>query len=82
MEFLDLFALLILIVLVATVLGVALLLGYLPGHIARHRSHPQADAVNICGRIGLLTGGLLLPIAFVWAYLNFPGATRNGGNTK
>ncbi|MFG0265818.1 MAG: DUF3302 domain-containing protein [Rhodopirellula sp. JB055] len=69
---LDWFALFILIVLLATAVGGALLLGYLPGKIARQRSHPQAEAVSVCGWIGLLSGGLLLPIAYVWAYWQFP----------
>ena len=68
MDLLSLFALLILIVLGLTAVGVVLLLGYLPGHIARERSHPQADAVGVCGWVGLLTGGILLPVAYVWAY--------------
>lgn len=69
---LDYFALLILIVLAATAIGVVLLLGYMPGRIARDRDHPQADAVSVCGWIGLLSGGLLLPVAYVWAYWRTP----------
>lgn len=66
---LDAFALLVLIVLGTSVLGVILLLGYLPGHIARQRAHSQAEAVSMCGWLGLCTGGLLLPIAFIWAFM-------------
>lgn len=65
MELLDFFALFILIVLLATAVGGALLLGYLPGGIARQRSHPQAAAVSVCGWFGPLTGGLLLPVAYI-----------------
>ncbi|XIA66279.1 DUF3302 domain-containing protein [Bradyrhizobium sp. TZ2] len=43
-------------------------LGGLPGAIARARNHPQADAINICGWLGLLTL-VLWPLALVWAYL-------------
>ncbi|MGY0575588.1 DUF3302 domain-containing protein [Bradyrhizobium sp. RDM12] len=43
-------------------------LGGLPGAIARARNHPQADAINICGWMGLLTL-VLWPLALVWAYL-------------
>ena len=71
MDMLDYFALLILLVLFLTAAGGVLLLGYLPGKIARRRSHPQADAVNVCGWMGLLTLGILLPVAFVWAYWSF-----------
>jgi hypothetical protein len=43
-------------------------LGRLPGAIARARNHPQADAINICGWMGLFTL-VLWPLALVWAYL-------------
>lgn len=69
---LDYFALFILIVLAATALAGVLLLGYMPGRIAKQRAHPQAEAVGVCGWMGLLTGGLLLPVAYVWAYWRFP----------
>jgi hypothetical protein len=68
---LDWFALIILLVLAATVTMGALMLGYMPGRIAKQRAHPQAEAVNVCGWIGLLSGGLLLPVAYVWAFWRF-----------
>ena len=71
MDFLSLFALFVLVTIVSTGIGLALLLGYLPGRIARERDHPQAEAVNVCGWIGLLTAGVLLPVAYVWAYWKF-----------
>ncbi|WP_234683313.1 DUF3302 domain-containing protein [Bradyrhizobium monzae] len=43
-------------------------LGSLPGAIARSRNHPQADAIGICGWMGIITI-VLWPIAMVWAYL-------------
>lgn len=43
-------------------------LGGLPGQIARARNHPQADAISICGWMGILTL-VLWPLALVWAYL-------------
>jgi hypothetical protein len=43
-------------------------LGSLPGEIARSRNHPQAEAINICGWMGIITI-VLWPIAMVWAYL-------------
>lgn len=73
---LDWFALLILLVLAATIVIGVLMLGYFPGRIARQRNHPQAEAVGVCGWIGLLSGGLLLPVAYVWAFWRFPQTTR------
>src|SRR5262245_18061451 len=69
MELLDIFALLVLLTLAATVVGAALVLGWLPGHLAAKRGHPQAAAIRICGWLGLITLGILLPIAFIWAFL-------------
>ena len=77
MTFLDIFALIILIVLGATAVAVWAILGMLPGRIARQRNHPQADAVNACGWWGAITLGILTPIAFIWAYSN-PEATLTG----
>ena len=65
---LDYFALFVLIVLIATVIGVLVVLGMAPGKIARDRNHPQADAITVCGWMGVLTCGVLLPLAFIWAY--------------
>ncbi len=70
MGFLDLFALLILAVLAASLVGLWVLLGMMPGRIARKRGHPQAEAIAVCGWWGAVTLGLLSPIAYVWAYTN------------
>ena len=68
MTALDVFALIILFVLIVTAAGVWVVLGWLPGRIARQRKHPQAEAINVCGWWGAITLGLLMPIAFIWAY--------------
>lgn len=52
-------------------------LGSLPGDIARSRGHPQADAISICGWMGIITI-VLWPIALVWAHL-VPGRPIAGG---
>jgi len=72
MDLLDVFALIVLCVLVLSVVGGALVLGALPGKIAAQRGHPQAAAINVCGWLGLLTLGILWPIAFIWAYMQTP----------
>ena len=63
MTFLDVFALVVLLVLAAVAVWV--ILGMLPGKIAKQRNHPQPAAINVCGWWGVLTMGLLLPIAFI-----------------
>lgn len=65
---LDYFALLVLIVLLVSLIAGAVLLAAMPGRIARQRNHPQAEAIAVCGWWGLLTLGILLPLAYVWAY--------------
>lgn len=65
---LNYFALFILIVLIVFAIAVWVILGMAPGKIARSRNHPQAEAVNVCGWMGVLTMGVLCPLAFVWAY--------------
>lgn len=71
---LDLFALIVLIVLVLALLAIWVILGALPGRIARSRQHPQAQAIAVCGWWGVLTMGLLLPVAFIWAYTQPSGS--------
>jgi len=58
------------ILVVLGVIGAAILLelGGLPGQKARERGHPQADAINVLGWLGLLLGGAGWAVAMVWAY--------------
>jgi fatty acid desaturase len=65
---LQIFALIILITIAVTIVGVWIFLGMLPGQIAKKRNHPQADAINVCGWWGAITMGLLMPLAFIWAH--------------
>ena len=74
MSGLDIFALIILFVLIVAAVAVWVILGMLPGRIARARNHPQADAINMCGWWGALTMGLLMPLAFIWAYTRPAGS--------
>ena len=64
----------------AVIAGLALIvvLAALPGQIAKSRRHPQADAINICGWLGIPTG-ILWVVAIVWAYYRNPstGQTAN-----
>ena len=65
---LDIFAIVVLLVLLAAAIGVWVVLAMMPGRIARSRNHPQAAAVNVCGWWGAITMGVLMPLAFIWAY--------------
>ena len=65
---LDIIALIILIIVIASAVAIWAILGMMPGRIARQRNHPQAEAINVCGWWGVITMGLLLPLAWIWAY--------------
>ena len=51
------------------------LLHVLPQRIARRRRHPQLDAIKTLCLLSLVFGGLLWPIAWLWAYTK-PTAAR------
>jgi len=72
MSFIDLFAWIVLIVLVVSTVAVVISLAMLPGSIARRRNHPSAEAVNVAGWVTLFLGFALWPIALVWAYVDVP----------
>jgi CBS domain containing-hemolysin-like protein len=40
----------------------------LPEKIAHQRHHPQLDAIRVLCLLSLVFGGLLWPIAWIWAY--------------
>lgn len=46
------------------------ILGGMPGKIARERHHPQSEAINVAGWLGVITMGVLWPFALIWAYTN------------
>ncbi|UCH40582.1 MAG: DUF3302 domain-containing protein [Gammaproteobacteria bacterium] len=68
----DILALIVIAVLVAATIAIVVLLGNLPGKIARQRANPQADAITALGWVGIATLGLVWPIALVWAYWRSP----------
>ena len=69
---LDIFALIVIGVLIGFVIWLVVKLGPLPGNIAKQRGHPQAEAIQVLGWIGVITLGLAWPFALVCAY------TRSG----
>lgn len=68
MDGLSIFALAILIVLLVAVIAIWAALAIWPGRIARSRNHSKAEAVAVCGYWGAITLGVLMPLAFIWAY--------------
>ena len=62
----------ILILLVLLGIWIYVKLAALPGQKAIERGHPQAEAINILGWIGLLLGIAPWLVALVWAYTKPP----------
>jgi hypothetical protein len=65
---LDGFAFFVLAVLISAAVVIVVNVGKLPGQLAHKWNHPQAAAINAMGWIGIATGGLLWPIALIWAF--------------
>ncbi len=51
---LDIFSLFVLLVVIALVVGLLLLLAWLPGNLARKRHSPWAEPINVAGWVGIL----------------------------
>lgn len=58
------------VLILAPVIGIAvfLMVHVLPEKIAEKRGHPQAKAIQCLCLLSLVFGGLLWPIAWLWAY--------------
>jgi hypothetical protein len=67
---LDAFAFVVFAVLIAVAVIIIVSLGQLPGKLARQWGHPQAAAINVMSWVGVGTGGLLWPLALIWAFMN------------
>lgn len=66
----DYFAWFVFIVIIVSVVWVFVALAMLPGKIAKKRNHPQAEAINAAGWLGLLlTVGVVWALAVVWALM-------------
>ena len=65
----DIFAWVVLFVIIASVVVVFVVLGMLPGKIARQRQHPQMQAINVASWLALIFGFAAWPFVLVWAYL-------------
>jgi hypothetical protein len=71
-EFIDSVAsvLAIFIIVAVPIAGIALfwLVHILPEKIAERRHHPQKDAIKALCLLSLVFGGMLWPLAWLWAY--------------
>jgi membrane-bound acyltransferase YfiQ involved in biofilm formation len=76
MSTLDIFAWIVLVILVASAFAIVFIAGWLPGHIAKTRGHPYAQAVTVAGWVTLICGFALWPVALIWAYVDVPSPRR------
>ena len=67
----------ILVLLVLLAIWIYVTLAALPGKKAAEREHPQAEAINVLGWIGLLLGIAPWLVALVWAY-TVPASSQHG----
>lgn len=60
----------IIVIILVPVVGIAVfwLVHILPEKIAEDRHHPQKDAIKTLCLLSLVFGGLLWPLAWLWAY--------------
>ena len=68
----DIFAWIVFVLLVAIIVVIFVALGMLPGHVARKRGHPWAEAVAIGGWATLIFGFVFWPLVMIWAYVDVP----------
>jgi membrane-bound acyltransferase YfiQ involved in biofilm formation len=68
MSALDIFAWVVLVILVVSAVTLWVVLARLPGRIAARRGHPYKDAVTVAGWLGALFAGILWPLALIWAF--------------
>src|SRR5687768_9250368 len=61
-------AIFVLVFVPALLIYVFWMIHILPEKIAERRGHPQADAIKTLCLLSLVFGGLLWPLAWLWAY--------------
>jgi len=67
--FLDYFALFLLFFVVIVLFYGIIAIHDIPYEIARHRNHPQQDAIHVAGWISLFTLHAIWPFLWIWATL-------------
>jgi hypothetical protein len=64
----DYIAIFVLVFVPALLIYLFWMVHILPEKIAERRGHPQADAIKTLCLLSLVFGGMLWPIAWLWAY--------------
>jgi lysylphosphatidylglycerol synthetase-like protein (DUF2156 family) len=74
---LDIFALIVILVIVALAIWLIITIATFPGKQAQNNNHPQVQAINALAWLGLLTFGVFWVAAFVWAQIKYPKQTSD-----
>lgn len=64
----DVISWIVLIAMPVTTLWIFWKVHVLPEHVAEQRQHPQKEAIRVLCLLSLFFGGLLWPLAWLWAY--------------
>jgi hypothetical protein len=64
----NVLAIIVIIIVPIVAIGVFWLVHVLPEKIAHKRHHPQKDAIQTLCLLSLVFGGMLWPLAWIWAY--------------
>ena len=64
----DVLAIVVLIIVPVAAIVLFWLVHILPEKIAENRHHPQKDSIKVLCLLSLVFGGMLWPIAWLWAY--------------
>jgi hypothetical protein len=78
----DWIAIFVLIVVPVVVIALFWMVHVLPEKIAHKRHHPQRDAIQTLCLLSLVFGGLLWPLAWLWAYTKPVGYRSAYGTDK
>ena len=73
---LDYFALFLVVFVILFVFYAVIAILDIPYEIAKHRNHPQQDAIHIAGWVSLFTLHVLWPLLWIWALSTVPIAAR------
>ncbi len=80
--FADILAVVVLLIVPAAAIVVFWLVHVLPEKIAHKRHHPQQEAITTLCLLSLAFGGLLWPLAWLWAYTKPVGYRAAYGTDK
>lgn len=78
----DIMAIVVLILVPVVLIVVFWLVHVLPERFAEQRHHPQAQAIQVLCLLSLVFGGLLWPIAWLWAFTRPVGYKLAYGTDK